>query len=67
MADLGCNDGSFLSSFKDLGYENLLGVEPAPNPFLKGKQLGINIDQQFFDKKWVDEYIKKVLFDFWCF
>ena len=57
IIDLGCNDGSFLISFKDLGFENLLGVEPAANPSSKARKLGINIDQEFFNKKWVDRNI----------
>ena len=57
IIDLGCNDGSFLKSFKDLGFENLLGVEPAPNPFSIARKLGINIDQEFFNKEWVDKNI----------
>jgi hypothetical protein len=50
---LGCNDGSFLNSFKVLGYENLLGVEPAPEPVKIARKLGINIQQNYFNQEWV--------------
>lgn len=54
IIDLGCNDGSFLLAFDKLGYKNLLGVEPSPNASSLGREKGINIQQYYFNKKWVD-------------
>ena len=55
IIDLGCNDGSFLLSFKKMGFENLQGVEPAPEPFLIAKKKGLVVDNNYFDKLWVDK------------
>ena len=43
ILDLGCNDGSFLVSFKNHGYTNLCGVEPAPEPCSTAKKNGCEL------------------------
>ena len=55
ILDLGCNDGSFLLAFKKIGFLNIYGIEPAPEPFLLAKKQNLSINNCYFDKKWVDQ------------
>ena len=57
ILDLGCNDGSFLLSFKEIGFSDIQGVEPAPKPYLITKKYGLKVDNNFFNKEWVDKNI----------
>lgn len=51
--EIGCNDGVLLRAFKELGFRNLFGVEPAENiaDIAIKKNLGSFISKAFFDEK----------------
>ena len=50
VVDIGSNDGVALKPFKDLGFKNILGVEPT-NISKIANQNGINTIQSFFNEE----------------
>jgi hypothetical protein len=48
ILDVGCSDGTLLKSFKKLGFNNLIGVEPT-NTCRFAKKKGIQIINDFFN------------------
>jgi cyclopropane fatty-acyl-phospholipid synthase-like methyltransferase len=48
ILDVGCSDGTLLKSFKKLGFNNLIGVEPT-NTYRFAKKRGIQIINDFFN------------------
>jgi hypothetical protein len=48
ILDLGCNDGTLLSCFQELGFKNVLGVEPT-NMHKFAKNIGIKTINSFFN------------------
>ncbi len=59
IIDIGSNDGIGLMPFKNKGYKNLLGVEPAINLCKISKKKGIKVINSFLDKKCVNKIKKK--------
>jgi len=58
IIDIGSNDGIALLPFKELGFKNLLGIEPAKNLAEIAIKKGITTISKFFDSS-VQEDIKK--------
>ena len=56
IIDVGSNDGIALKPFKDLGYKNIIGIEPAKNLAKEANKNKIKTLNFFLEKK----YIKKV-------
>jgi methylation protein EvaC len=53
LLEIGSNDGVFLENFKEYRH---LGVEPSKNVYELSKKKGLNVDNSFFDTK----YVKKI-------
>ena len=49
ILDIGSNDGIALKPFKDLGYSNILGIEPAKNISRLANSRGIKTINAYFD------------------
>ena len=45
--EVGCNDGSFLSTLRDHGFSNLRGIEPTTDGSTAAKAKGLEIEQEF--------------------
>ena len=43
ILDIGCNDGSFLSSLKDHGFQNCFGIEPTLDSFNSATQRQLSV------------------------
>ena len=56
IIDIGSNDGIALKPFKDLGYKNIIGIEPAKNLAKEANKNKIKTLNFFLEKK----YIKKI-------
>jgi nucleoside-diphosphate-sugar epimerase/SAM-dependent methyltransferase len=56
IIDIGSNDGAALKAFKELGFKNILGVEPAKNLVKLANDNGINTIEGFFN----NDLIKKI-------
>jgi nucleoside-diphosphate-sugar epimerase/2-polyprenyl-3-methyl-5-hydroxy-6-metoxy-1,4-benzoquinol methylase/quercetin dioxygenase-like cupin family protein len=56
IIDIGSNDGIALKPFKDLGYKNILGIEPAKNLADIANKSGIKTVQGFLNK----DLLKKI-------
>ncbi len=54
VIELGCNDGTMLRHFKDIGH---LGIEPAANVAKVAIERGCNVIQGFFDHKFAQSII----------
>ena len=48
ILDIGCNDGSFLKSLREVGYSNLYGVEPTSDAFNIAIKNDLNVYSGFF-------------------
>ena len=59
IIDIGSNDGVGLIPFKDKGYKNLLGIEPATNLCKISQKKGIKVMNSFLDKNCVKKIKKK--------
>jgi hypothetical protein len=59
VIDVGSNDGTALISFKNLGFSNLLGIEPAENVAKIANNLGIKTINSFLNKNTVSVIKKK--------
>lgn len=49
VLEIGCNDGTLMQYFKDLGFETL-GIDPAVIPAEEARKKGLNIIESYFDK-----------------
>ena len=58
IVDVGCSDGTLLNSFKKLGFQNVVGVEPT-NTHKIAKKKGIFTINSFFNKKSSSQILKK--------
>lgn len=58
IADIGSNDGTLLKHFRDLGYPNVLGIEPAANIAAIARRAGIRTINDFFGSSAVPEIRK---------
>ena len=59
VLDIACNDGTFLEYFKNKKFENVVGVEPARNLRILNLKKKIDINTNFFSKKFSDKMKKK--------
>ena len=59
IIDIGSNDGVGLMPFKNKGYKNLLGIEPAKNLCKISQKKGIKVMNFFLDKNCVKKIKKK--------
>ena len=59
IIDIGSNDGVGLMPFKNKGYKNLLGIEPATNLCKISQKKGIKVMNSFLDKNCVKKIKKK--------
>ena len=59
IIDIGSNDGIALKPFKDLGFQNILGVEPAKNLVEIANKSGIKTIHGFLNKNLVREINEK--------
>ncbi len=50
IMEIGCNDGIFLNNFKTFDH---LGVEPSKNVYRISKMKSLNVENCFFDKKFI--------------
>ncbi len=51
VLEIGCNDGGFLQVLKELGFENVMGVEPAQDAVDLAKQRNLNVIGTYFNKE----------------
>ena len=58
ILDIGSNDGTFLTNFKEGGW-NILGVDPAIEPGRLARSRGIPTETCFFDHNFVEKYLSK--------
>lgn len=58
VLDIGCNDGTLLSYFKNHGI-SCLGVDPAENIVKQARETGLRIISDFFSKKLSYKILKK--------
>ena len=49
IIDIGCNDGKFLLTLRELGYKKLFGVEPTKNTADIAKEAGINVTNRYLN------------------
>lgn len=49
IVEIGCSEGYLLKKLKDLGYKNLIGIEPGPQADT-ASGLGLNIIKGFYDE-----------------
>ena len=59
IIDIGSNDGVGLIPFKEKGFKNILGIEPASNLAKESKKKGIKVLNEFFNKKSIQKIKKK--------
>jgi hypothetical protein len=58
IVDVGCSDGTLLSAFKEMGYKNVVGVEPTDTCRF-AKQKNIFIIKDFFNYTSASKILKK--------
>jgi len=63
ILDIGCNDGSFLETLKQQGYENISGIEPTKDASQKALDKGLNVHYGFFGKETATNIFNKNYFD----
>lgn len=56
VVDIGSNDGTLLSQFKNLGHDNLLGIEPT-GTYIFHKEKKIKVINDFFNNKIAEKII----------
>tara|TARA_B100001989_G_C24549205_1_gene473095 strand:- start:1904 stop:3184 length:1281 start_codon:yes stop_codon:yes gene_type:complete len=59
ILDIACNDGTFLEYFKNRKFKNVVGVEPARNLRILNLRKKIDINTNFFSKKFSEKMKKK--------
>ena len=57
ILDVGCNDGSLLDQFKNIGFQNLFGIDPTDTIKI-AKKKGHKTLQGFFNKKCAKDFLK---------
>ena len=63
LLEIGCNDGCFLSSLKEHGINNLIGIEPTKDASKIAIEKGLDIHNIFFTEKTTKEVFEKKSFD----
>ena len=64
IIDIGSNDGVALKPFLDLGFKNVLGIEPAKNLAKLANKNKIKTFNGFLEKKNIKKIKKKCRFNF---
>ena len=59
IVDIGSNDGTLLKCFKDVGYGNVLGIDPALEISAEATKRGIPTIQSFMDEHTANQVLKK--------
>ena len=59
ILDIACNDGTFLEYFKNKRFKNVVGIEPAQNLRILNLKKKIDINNNFFSKKFSNVMKKK--------
>tara|TARA_B100000886_G_scaffold101294_1_gene67305 strand:- start:2692 stop:3966 length:1275 start_codon:yes stop_codon:yes gene_type:complete len=59
ILDIACNDGTFLEYFIKKKFKNVVGIEPARNLRVLNLKKKVDINTNFFSKKFSDEIKKK--------
>lgn len=59
ILEIASNDGTFLLPFKSLGYQNVIGVDPAKNIASIANQNGVNTFPEFWDSKFANQISKE--------
>jgi 2-polyprenyl-3-methyl-5-hydroxy-6-metoxy-1,4-benzoquinol methylase len=59
IIDIGSNDGTLLRCFKDVGYDNVLGVDPADEIANEATQNGIPTINAYMDKETANKIFKE--------
>lgn len=59
LLEMGCNDGTLMQYFKELGFETL-GIDPAAIPAQEARKKGLNIIESYFSKSILDK-IKEIM------
>ena len=57
IIDIGCNDGKFLLTLRELGFKKLFGVEPTQNTANIAKKAGINVTHRYFNLQLAQELV----------
>ncbi len=55
LLEIGCNDGSFIKRAKSKGLKSYLGIEPTKDTYSICKNENLNVHNDFFSKKLVEE------------
>ena len=59
LLEMGCNDGTLMQYFKELGFETL-GIDPAAIPAQEARKKGLNIIESYFSKSILDK-VKEIM------
>jgi len=59
VIEFGCNDGVLLRPLNKLGIKNIIGIDPAENIVAKINISGVNIINDYFNKKTTKEILNK--------
>lgn len=59
ILEIASNDGTFLLPFKSIGYQNVIGVDPAKNIASIANQNGVNTFPEFWDSKFANQISKE--------
>jgi 2-polyprenyl-3-methyl-5-hydroxy-6-metoxy-1,4-benzoquinol methylase len=59
IVEVGSNDGLFLASLADKGYEKLIGIEPAEDAFAEAQKRGVNTLNRYFNESMAVELCKE--------
>ena len=59
LFEIGCNDGTLLYYFKELGFETL-GMDPASIPLKEARNKGLNVIESYFDNSTISEVKKRM-------
>ena len=59
ILDIGSNDGTMLNSFKKLGFENILGIDPAEEIVKEANARGVKTIQGYFNKQTAKDILTK--------
>jgi len=59
IIDIGCNDGKFLVTLRELGFKKLFGVEPTKNTANIAKEAGIDVTHRYLNLQLAHELVDK--------
>jgi len=59
ILELGCNDGLFLDHLRNIGFESVIGCEPARDAYESAISRGLKIENSYFNNLTVNNLIEK--------